>query len=63
LVGNTSYRRGTPHGLTFSRQALHAAELTLVHPGSGETMTWRSQPPRDFKRLLEQLRKQDPWKS
>jgi 23S rRNA pseudouridine1911/1915/1917 synthase len=63
LVGDTVYRRGTRHGLSFSRQALHAAELTLVHPGSGETMTWRSQPPRDFKRLLEQLRKQDPWKS
>ena len=63
LVGDTVYRRGTRHGVAFPRQALHAAELSLVHPQSGETLTWRSQPPRDFKRLLDELRKQDPWKS
>jgi 23S rRNA pseudouridine1911/1915/1917 synthase len=63
LVGDTVYRRGTRHGVAFPRQALHAAELSLVHPQSGETLTWRSQPPRDFKRLLGELRKQDPWKS
>jgi 23S rRNA pseudouridine1911/1915/1917 synthase len=58
LVGDTVYRRGTRHGLTFPRQALHAAELTLVHPSSGETMTWRAAPPRDFKRLLDELREE-----
>jgi 23S rRNA pseudouridine1911/1915/1917 synthase len=63
LVGDTVSRRGTRHGVAFPRQALHAAELSLVHPQSGETLTWRSQPPRDFKRLLGELRKQDPWKS
>jgi 23S rRNA pseudouridine1911/1915/1917 synthase len=63
LVGDTVYRRGTRHGVAFPRQALHAAELSLVHPQSGETLTWRSQPPRDFKRLLDELRRQDPWKS
>jgi 23S rRNA pseudouridine1911/1915/1917 synthase len=56
LVGDTVYRRGTRHGIAFARQALHAAELTLQHPASGETMTWRSAPPRDFKRLLDDLR-------
>jgi 23S rRNA pseudouridine1911/1915/1917 synthase len=55
------YRRGTRHGIDFPRQALHAAELTLVHPASGETVTWRAAPPRDFKRLVEQLR-EDRWK-
>ena len=58
LVGDTVYRRGTRHGISFPRQALHAAELTLRHPASGETMTWRASPPRDFKRLLEELREE-----
>src|SRR3954470_6046653 len=56
LIGDTVYRRGTRHGISFPRQALHAAELSLVHPSSGQTMTWRSPLPRDMKRLLDQLR-------
>jgi 23S rRNA pseudouridine1911/1915/1917 synthase len=56
LVGDTVYRRGTRHGLDFPRQALHAAELTLRHPSSGEQLTWRSPLPRDFKRLVDELR-------
>jgi 23S rRNA pseudouridine1911/1915/1917 synthase len=56
LVGDTVYRRGTRHGIDFPRQALHAAELTLRHPASGEPMTWRSPLPRDFKRLVGELR-------
>lgn len=57
LVGDTVYRRGTRHLTPFARQALHAAELTLVHPTSGKTLSWRSPLPRDMKRLLEELRK------
>jgi 23S rRNA pseudouridine1911/1915/1917 synthase len=56
LIGDTVYRRGTRHGLAFPRQALHAAELSLVHPSSGKTMTWRSPLPRDMKKLLDELR-------
>ncbi len=56
LVGDTVYRRGTRPGIAFPRQALHACELTLVHPSSGETLTWRAPPPRDFKRLVDELR-------
>ena len=56
LIGDTVYRRGTRHGINFPRQALHAAELSLVHPSSGQTMTWRSPLPRDMKRLLDELR-------
>ena len=56
LVGDTVYRRGTRHGIVFPRQALHAAELSLRHPVSGEAMTWRAPLPRDFKRLVDQLR-------
>src|SRR5687767_2549872 len=57
LVGDATYRRGTRHGLTFSRQALHAGELTLTHPRTRQVMTWRSPLPRDMKRLLDALRK------
>ena len=57
LVGEATYRRGTRHGVAFERQALHAAELSLVHPRSGKTMTWRAQPPADFRKLLDNLRR------
>jgi 23S rRNA pseudouridine1911/1915/1917 synthase len=56
LVGDTVYRRGTRHGLSFPRQALHAAELSLTHPRTRQVMTWRSPLPRDMKRLLDTLR-------
>jgi len=56
LVGDTVYRRGTRHGMAFPRQALHAAELSLLHPGSKKIMTWRAALPRDLARLLESLR-------
>jgi 23S rRNA pseudouridine1911/1915/1917 synthase len=56
LIGDTVYRRGTRHGINFPRQALHAAELSLVHPSSRETMAWSSPLPRDMKRLLDELR-------
>jgi len=56
LVGDTVYRRGTRHGISFPRQALHAAELSLIHPSSGEPMSWRAPLPRDFKRLVDELR-------
>ena len=56
LVGDAVYRRGTRHGLAFGRQALHAVELSLLHPRSGKTMTWRAEPPADFQKLLKGLR-------
>ena len=59
LVGDAVYRRGTRHGLSFPRQALHAAELTLTHPRSGKSMTWRAPLPRDIKRLLQELRERN----
>ena len=58
LVGDPVYRRGTRHGLGFARQALHACELTLVHPRTGKSMTWRAPLPRDMKRLLDAMRAQ-----
>jgi 23S rRNA pseudouridine1911/1915/1917 synthase len=56
LVGDNTYRRGTRHGIDFPRQALHATELTLTHPRTGQQTTWKSPPPRDMKRLIDSLR-------
>ena len=40
----------------FPRQALHAAELALLHPKTGEQMHWRAPMPEDMLRLLALLR-------
>jgi 23S rRNA pseudouridine1911/1915/1917 synthase len=58
LVGDMVYRRGTRHGIAFPRQALHAVELALEHPRTHESMAWKAAPPRDFRQLLESLRKE-----
>jgi 23S rRNA pseudouridine1911/1915/1917 synthase len=44
----------------FKRQALHAFELGLVHPVTGESMTWRAPLPDDMKALIECLRNDNP---
>jgi 23S rRNA pseudouridine1911/1915/1917 synthase len=58
IVGDTMYgglvfQRGD---FTFSRQALHAYEITFVHPGTLETMTLQAPLPADFAQLLDLLR-------
>ncbi|GGY46129.1 pseudouridine synthase [Bacterioplanes sanyensis] len=40
---------------TFPRQALHARQLGLIHPVSGDYMEWHSELPEDFEHLLEVL--------
>ena len=39
----------------FGRQALHAAELALIHPATEEEVSWSSELPEDFQLLLTQL--------
>jgi 23S rRNA pseudouridine1911/1915/1917 synthase len=39
----------------FSRQALHARRLTLVHPYSGDTLVWEADLPEDMQILLTAL--------
>ena len=41
----------------MNRNALHAAKLTITHPDSGESMTFEAPLPKDFKAVLNQLRK------
>lgn len=59
LIGDPVYNRTRSNDLEcircFPRQALHAAELGLIHPFSGETMQWRIDAPDDFSRLIECL--------
>jgi 23S rRNA pseudouridine1911/1915/1917 synthase len=57
LVGDAVYRRGTRHGIAFPRQALHAAELSLIHPVSGQSVSWKAPLPNDMKKLLNELRR------
>ena len=40
----------------FGRQALHAKKLTLIHPKTGEEMSWESELPEDILHLLSSLR-------
>ncbi|HEY7886542.1 MAG TPA: 23S rRNA pseudouridine(1911/1915/1917) synthase RluD [Cellvibrionaceae bacterium] len=44
---------------TFPRQALHAAELGLLHPATGEAVSWQVPLPGDLVGLLEALRQAD----
>ena len=45
--------------LNFKRQALHSKKLTLIHPISGESMSWKVSLPDDMAELLEVLKKCD----
>ncbi len=42
---------------TFQRQALHAAELGIIHPNSGEWVQWAAPLPDDMQMLLAALEK------
>ncbi len=41
---------------SFKRQALHASELSLVHPVTQKIMTWQAALPEDIKTLIEILK-------
>ena len=45
--------------LNFKRQALHSKKLSLTHPISGESMSWKAPLPDDMTELLEVLKKFD----
>ncbi len=59
LVGDPVYgkRKAADTRLdVFPRQALHAWRLALVHPATGEEMSWEAPMPDDFSTLLATLR-------
>jgi 23S rRNA pseudouridine1911/1915/1917 synthase len=55
MYGGRSFRQGE---FLFARQALHAAEITFVHPVSLENMTITAPLPPDMTQLLSILRDQ-----
>jgi len=62
LVGDPVYRRGLPGRegdprawRGFTRQALHASRLGLIHPATGRAMTWFRAPAADLADLMTQL--------
>lgn len=40
----------------FKRQALHAASLSLIHPASGEEISWSAEMPDDMQQIIKVLR-------
>ncbi len=61
LVGDPVYGGGTsriPRGPSFTRQALHARRLGLVHPANGKSMLWKSELPGDMASLIAVARMQ-----
>lgn len=61
LLGDPVYGRArgkrsvTPLPGGFSRQALHAWQLGLVHPRTGRPMRWRAEVPQDMQELIAAL--------
>ena len=65
LIGDTVYgRRNLPANVSdelkhlivgFPRQALHAKELGIIHPATGEEIRWEMPMPADMQQLLEAL--------
>jgi len=53
LVADRLY--GGAPALGLERQALHAVELAFVHPGTGQRVAFRSEPPSDFAHAWEHL--------
>ena len=45
--------------IKFNRQALHSKKLTLIHPSSGESLTWKVDLPSDMRELLDSLNRFD----
>jgi 23S rRNA pseudouridine1911/1915/1917 synthase len=45
--------------INFQRQALHSKKLTLIHPLTRKSMTWKANLPDDMQELLYVLRKYD----
>jgi 23S rRNA pseudouridine1911/1915/1917 synthase len=66
LIGDPVYLTGgaartlPPAAREFTRQAMHATALELVHPDTGQAMSWRSPLPADLHALLQRLARDAP---
>ena len=59
LVGDPTYGQRRPK-LQVERPFLHAAELSFIHPTTGERVTYRSELAADLAARLDTLRRVDP---
>ena len=57
IVGDPLYGSGRSIGVNLTGQALHAYKLTLQHPMTGEPIEVTAEPPPEFVKLLEVLRR------
>lgn len=57
LVGDTAYSSGRSVGVNLTGQALHAYQLTVAHPISGEIIEAHAPLPDEFTKLLTVLNK------
>ncbi|QET01399.1 MULTISPECIES: RluA family pseudouridine synthase [Cupriavidus] len=65
LLGDPVYHKATQRGqrpairvplpVPFTRQALHAYKLGLVHPVTGRKISWEAPPPEDLQALIDAL--------
>ena len=55
VLGDSTYGKPDPFGI--ERPLLHAAELSFVHPETGERVEFSSEPPGDFMEAVERFRK------
>ncbi|WP_066738918.1 RluA family pseudouridine synthase [Cupriavidus sp. D384] len=65
LVGDPVYHKATQRGqrpavrvplpVPFTRQALHAYRLGLMHPVTGRKKSWEAEPPEDLQALIDAL--------
>jgi 23S rRNA pseudouridine1911/1915/1917 synthase len=66
LIGDQVYGAGQRKAvlpdaaLAFPRQALHAARLALIHPGTREELSWESRLAADISSLLDALKNAGP---
>ena len=55
VLGDSRYG-GNREPMPVARPMLHATELSFEHPGTGEQVTFRVDPPADFAEALDELR-------
>ncbi|AXI99404.1 tRNA pseudouridine synthase [Cyclonatronum proteinivorum] len=56
LIGDRHYSPGEEHEKWINRQALHAAELSIIHPLTQKRLTFRSPIAQDMQKLIDKYK-------
>ena len=59
VLGDKVYGNDDKRFSSLGGQLLHSRSLTITHPTSGKTMTFTAEPPEEFKRVYEVLKKNE----